>query len=44
MLFDLTTGTAVTAVVFSTILGMIAGIIPATHAARLDPVQALRYE
>ena len=44
VLFDLTTGTAVTAVLFSTILGMIAGIIPATHAARLDPVQALRYE
>ena len=44
VLFDLTTGTAITAVVFSTVLGMIAGIIPATHAARLDPVQALRYE
>ena len=44
VLFDLTAGTAITAVVFSTILGMIAGIIPATHAARLDPVQALRYE
>ena len=44
VLFDLTAGTAVTAVVFSTILGMLAGIIPATHAARLDPVQALRYE
>ncbi|HEY3164492.1 MAG TPA: ABC transporter permease [Candidatus Limnocylindrales bacterium] len=44
VLFDLTAGTAITAVVFSTVLGMIAGIIPATHAARLDPVQALRYE
>jgi putative ABC transport system permease protein len=44
VLFDLTAGTAITAVVFATVLGMIAGIIPATHAARLDPVQALRYE
>jgi putative ABC transport system permease protein len=44
VLFELTTGTAITAVVFSTVLGMLAGIIPATHAARLDPVQALRYE
>jgi putative ABC transport system permease protein len=44
VLFDLTTGTAITAVVFATVLGMLAGIIPATHAARLDPVQALRYE
>jgi putative ABC transport system permease protein len=44
VLFDLTAGTAITAVVFSTILGMLAGVIPATHAARLDPVQALRYE
>jgi putative ABC transport system permease protein len=44
VLFELTAGTAITAVIFSTILGMVAGIIPATHAARLDPVQALRYE
>ena len=44
VLFDLTLGTAVFAVAFSTILGMVAGIVPAWSAARLDPVAALRYE
>jgi putative ABC transport system permease protein len=44
VLFDLTPGTAIFALAFSTILGMLAGIIPAWSAARLDPVQALRYE
>jgi putative ABC transport system permease protein len=44
LLFMLTPWTAVTAVAFSTILGAVAGLIPALHAARLDPVTALRYE
>jgi putative ABC transport system permease protein len=44
ILFDLTPGTAIFALVFSTILGMLAGVIPAWSAARLDPVAALRYE
>jgi putative ABC transport system permease protein len=44
VLFELTAGTAITAIAFSTILGAIAGFVPALHAARLDPVAALRYE
>jgi putative ABC transport system permease protein len=44
ILFELTPGTAITAILFSTILGALAGFIPALHAARLDPVAALRYE
>ena len=44
LLFLLTPATAITAVVFSTGLGALAGFIPAMHAARLDPVAALRYE
>lgn len=44
ILFDLTVGTAAFAVGFSTVLGMVAGIVPAWSAARLDPVQAIRYQ
>jgi len=44
VLFELTAWTAATAVLFSTILGAVAGFFPALHAARLDPVAALRYE
>ena len=44
ILFELTPGTALTAIAFSTILGALAGFVPALHAARLDPVAALRYE
>ena len=44
VLFELTFGTAFTAVAFATVLGAVAGFIPAWGASRLDPVSALRYE
>ncbi len=44
VLFALTSDTAVFALAFSTILGMVAGIVPAWSAARLDPDAALRHD
>lgn len=44
ILFELTPSTALFALAFASILGIVAGVIPAWHAARMDPVAALRYE
>jgi putative ABC transport system permease protein len=44
ILFDLTVGTAASSVIFATMLGALAGLVPAWHASGMDPVTALRYE
>jgi putative ABC transport system permease protein len=44
VLFEMTLSNAVSAVLFSVVLGMLAGVVPAWGAARLDPVVALRHE
>ena len=44
ILFELTPTIAGACLVFSTVLGTLAGALPAWNGARLDPVAALRYE
>ena len=44
VLFDLTAGISISAIVFAVVLGMVAGFVPALNAARMDPVEALRFE
>ena len=44
MSFAVPTGSLVVLVVVATIAGMLAAILPARRASRLDPLQALAYE
>lgn len=43
-LFLLTSRLAIGAVLFALVLGLVSGLYPSWHAARLNPVAALRYE
>lgn len=40
----ITSGAMFSAIAFSGLVGVVAGILPGLHAAKMDPIEALRYE
>jgi len=41
---DMPIGLAIGAIVLSIFVGIVSGLVPSYQAARLDPIDALRYE
>jgi ABC-type antimicrobial peptide transport system permease subunit len=41
---DMPVGLAIGAIVLSIFVGIVSGLVPSYQAARLDPIDALRYE